>query len=474
MSGDHRFDLCVIGAGAAGLSVAAGAALMGASVALIERGKMGGDCLNYGCVPSKSLLASAHAAEAAREAERLGVIAGVPPIDQRRIRDHVAGVVADIAPHDSVDRFEGLGVRVFRGSARFCDRAEVEVEHQTIRARRFVVATGSSPAVPSIPGLDAVPFLTNETIFNLAELPSRLLVLGGGPIGAELGQAFRKLGAQVTIIEQASMLSRDDPELVAVLHRRLTDQGIVVREGARLLAVRAEAGNIVAHIEDGAGTAEQGFSHLLVAVGRRPCVEGLELPRAGISFGPSGITVDARLRTTNRRVFALGDVIPGPKFTHVAAYQAGVVIRNALFRWPAKIDLRASPRVTYTHPELAQVGMSEAEARASYRNVKVLRASFAQNDRARTEREVDGLVKVITSSHGRILGAGIVGAGAGELIQTWVLAIGRGLPISAVATMIAPYPTRGEASKRAAGEFFAPKLFGQGTRRLVRLLARLP
>lgn len=471
----ERFDLCVIGAGSAGLSVAAGAAQMGASVALIERAKMGGDCLNYGCVPSKSLLAAARAAEAARNAERLGVIAGVPPIDQRRIRDHIAGVIADIAPHDSVERFQGLGVTVLRDSARFSGPAEVEAGGRRVRARRFVIATGSLPIVPVIPGLETAPFLTNESVFDLDELPARLIVLGGGPIGVELGQAFRQLGAQVMIVEQAKMLSHDDPELVAVLRRRFSEQGIVMREGARVIAVRAEAGKITVQIEDGAGISEETGSHLLVAIGRKASIEDLDLSRAGIACGPAGIMVDARLRTTNHRVFAIGDVVDGhPRFTHVASYHAGIVLRNALFRWPAKVDLQASPRVTYCDPELAQVGLSEGEARAIYRHVRISRASFAENDRAQAERDTAGFVKVITSGHGRILGAGIVGAGAGELIQTWVLAIGQRLGIGAVAKMIAPYPTRGEANKRAAGEFFAPKLFGKSTRRLVRLLAGLP
>ncbi|HYN39865.1 MAG TPA: FAD-dependent oxidoreductase [Rhodospirillales bacterium] len=474
MSVPQRFDLCIIGAGSGGLSVAAGAAQMGAAVALVERGAMGGDCLNFGCVPSKSLLAAAHAAEAARRAERLGIIAGVPPVDQRRVRAHVRGVIAGIAPHDSVERFERLGVTVIRGAARFTGPAEVEVDGRRVTARRFVVATGSRPVVPPVPGLESVAFLTNETIFDLEEVPQRLIVLGGGPVGLELGQAFRELGAQVTILEQATILSRDDPELVAVLRHRLSAQGVSIREGARLLAVSGGPGRIIAQIEDGAGVAQESASHLLLAVGRKPTVDGLDLPRAGIACGPAGIAVDARLRTTNRRVFAVGDVAGGPQFTHAAAYQAGIVLRNALFRLPAKADLQAMPRVTYTHPELAQVGLSEAQARALYRGVEILRTPFAENDRAQAERDTDGLVKVIVTRHGRILGAGIVGAGAGDLIQTWVLAIGRRLGIGAVASMIAPYPTRGEANKRAAGAFFAPKLFGDRARRLVRLLARLP
>lgn len=470
----RHFDLCILGAGSGGLSVAAGAARMGASVALVEHGKMGGDCLNSGCVPSKSLLASAHAAAGARQADRLGIVAGIPPIDQRRVRDHIADVIAALAPHDSVEKFEQLGVTVIAGQACFAGPAEVAVGDERIRARRFVIATGSLPVVPALPGLAAVPYLTNETVFELDELPAHLLVLGGGPMGVELGHAFQRLGAQVTIIEQATILPHHDPELVAVLRRCLSDEGIVVREGAQLQHVRRAGRQIIARIEDGAGAAELTGSHLLVAVGRRPALENLALSKAEIRHSPAGIIVNSRLRTTNRRVFALGDVIDGPQFTHVAAYQAGIVLRNALFNWPARVDLGAAPRVIYTHPELAQVGLSEPEARTLYRNVRVLRAPFALNDRAQTERDTSGLVKVVVTSHGHVLGAGIVGAGAGDLIQTWVLAIAQRLNVKAIATMIAPYPTRGEANKRAAGEYFAPKLFSETVRRIVRLMSHLP
>lgn len=470
----RHFDLCILGAGSGGLSVAAGAARMGASVALVEHGKMGGDCLNSGCVPSKSLLASAHAAAGARQADRLGIVAGIPPIDQRRVRDHIADVIAALAPHDSVEKFEQLGVTVIAGQACFAGPAEVAAGDERIRARRFVIATGSLPVVPALPGLAAVPYLTNETVFELDELPAHLLVLGGGPMGVELGHAFQRLGAQVTIIEQATILPHHDPELVAVLRRCLSDEGIVVREGAQLQHVRRAGRQIIARIEDGAGAAELTGSHLLVAVGRRPALENLALSKAEIRHSPAGIIVNSRLRTTNRRVFALGDVIDGPQFTHVAAYQAGIVLRNALFNWPARVDLGAAPRVIYTHPELAQVGLSEPEARTLYRNVRVLRAPFALNDRAQTERDTSGLVKVVVTSHGHVLGAGIVGAGAGDLIQTWVLAIAQRLNVKAIATMIAPYPTRGEANKRAAGEYFAPKLFSETVRRIVRLMSHLP
>jgi pyruvate/2-oxoglutarate dehydrogenase complex dihydrolipoamide dehydrogenase (E3) component len=467
-------DLCVIGGGSAGLSVAAGAARLGASVVLVEGGRMGGDCLNFGCVPSKSLLAAGAAAEAVRRSDRFGIGAGVPAIAGERIFGHVHGVIAAIAPHDSVERFQALGVTVLRDRARFVGSREIDANGRRIRARRFVIATGSSPAVPPISGLGEVPFLTNETIFDIAEIPSRLLVIGGGPIGLELGQAFRELGAQVTVIEQATILSSEDPELVAVIRHRLAALGIVLLERAKVTRVSASASGLaVSVLRDGAEWRVDG-THLLVAVGRRPTIADLDPEAAGVACKDDGIIVDRRLRTTNRRIYAVGDVVAGaPRFTHVAGYHADIVLRNALFRWPARVDYRAVPRVTYTHPELAQVGLTAAEAGARGSDPVVLRAGFADNDRAQTDRAADGLVKVVAYRRGRILGAGIVGVSAGELIQTWVLAISRRLRIGAVATMIAPYPTLGEASKRAAGDFYAPKLFSDRTRRLVRLLARL-
>ena len=466
-----KVDICVIGAGSGGLSVAAGASQMGASTALIERGKMGGDCLNYGCVPSKALLAAGHAAQAVRGAGRFGVRAAAPAIDSGGVYGHVWGTIAAIAPNDSVERFEGLGVKVIQSPARFTGPREIAADGLRITARRIVIATGSSPAVPPIAGLKDVPYLTNETIFDLGTVPAHLIVIGGGPVGIEMAQAHRHLGARVTVVEMFSIMASDDPELVDVVRARLAGEGIDLREGVTVARVE-KAGNGVAVVLAGNGAEDrvQG-SHVLIAAGRRPNVGGLDLEKAGIAYSPKGIEVDARLRTTNRRVFAIGDVAGGYQFTHMAGYHAGIVLRNALFRLPAKVDTRAVPWVTYTAPELAQVGLTEDRARKRAGDIRVLRWPFAENDRARAERETDGLVKVITTPRGRILGAGIVGAHAGELIPAWVLAIGQKIKIGAVAGMIAPYPTLGEANKRAAGSFYTPALFGERTKRIVRFLS---
>lgn len=464
-----RCDICVIGAGSAGLSVAAGAAQMGADTVLIEKDRMGGDCLNTGCVPSKSLLAAARAAQGVREAGRFGIRAGEPEVDFEAVRAHVHGVIAAIAPHDSQERFTDLGVRVLRAAARFTDPRTVEAGGFTIRARRFVLATGSRAAVPPVPGIGTVPYLTNETIFERTEAPGHLVVLGGGPVGIEMAQAHRRLGARVTVVEAADILSREDPELVGVVRRRLAGEGVDLRERARASRITTVPGGIALELEGG-GRIEG--SDLLVATGRRPVLDGLGLEAAGIGHTPRGVTTDARLRTTNRHVFACGDVAGGPQFTHAAGYQAGIVLRNALFRLPARADYSALPRVTYSDPELAQVGATEAEARSIASDVRVLRWPFADNDRARAEGVADGLVKVVAGPRGRILGASIAGPHAGELIQVWALALSRGLKLGAVAAMIAPYPTLGEAGKRAAGAYFTPTLFGPRTRRLVRFLSR--
>ncbi|MCW5729194.1 MAG: FAD-dependent oxidoreductase [Alphaproteobacteria bacterium] len=470
MSDRIEADLCVIGGGSGGLSVAAGAAQMGASVVLVEKGRMGGDCLNYGCVPSKALLAAGHAAQRVRGAGRFGVQAGQPTVDYAAVHDHVHDVIASIAPHDSVERFEGLGVRVIQAAGRFTGPREVEAGGLRIRARRFVLATGSAPLVPPIPGLDQVPYLTNETIFERKEAPSHLLVLGGGPIGLEMAQAHRRLGCKVTVVEAVEIMNKDDPELVEVARRRLLAEGVDIREFAKVTRASRTASGVALHYDEGGHEQKVEGSHLLVAVGRRPNLDGLGLEEAGIAYERRGVSVDRRLRTSNRRVFAIGDAAGPYLFTHMAGYHAGIVIRNALFRLPARVDYRAVPWVTFTDPEVAQVGLTEREARAQGIDVRLARASFAENDRARAERETEGLVKVVLSPKGRVLGCGIAGAHAGELLLPWCLAVARQMKIGEMAGVIAPYPTLSEVSKRAAGAHFTPTLFGPKVRRIVRFL----
>ncbi len=469
-------DMCIIGAGSGGLSVAAGAAQLGVSVALIEKDRMGGDCLNVGCVPSKAMLAAAHAAETVRTAGRFGVRGLEPDIDAKGVYGHIKGVIQAIEPNDSVERFEGMGVTVIKGEARFTGRGEIEVNDVRITARRFVVATGSRPFVPPIPGLADAGYYTNETVFDADALPEHLIIVGGGPIGMEMAQAHRQLGAKVTVLEMFSVLPKDDPELVDVVRRQLVAEGIDIREGVAVKGAEKTAHGVRVSYENG-DTGEKGSvegSHILAAAGRRASVGGLGLEAAGIKYSDKGIEVDARLRTSNKRVFAIGDVTGGMQFTHVAGYHAGIVIKNALFRWPAKADTGAVPWVTFTAPELAQVGLTEAEARAGGANggVRILRWPYHENDRAQAEKTTEGMVKAVVTAKGRILGCGIAGAGAGELIQTWVLAMNQKIKIGALAQMVVPYPTLGEVSKRAAGSFYAASLFCERTRKIVRFLSR--
>ena len=468
MATEIKTDICVIGAGSGGLSVAAAASQMGAPTVLIEAAEMGGDCLNFGCVPSKSLLAAGHAAQAMRESGRFGVNGVAPTIDFAKVHDHVHGVIAAIAPNDSVERFGGLGVRVIQDHARFTAPDRVAAGDAVIKARRFVVATGSRAAVPPIPGLDQTPYMTNETVFDQTTAPEHLIIIGGGPVGVEMAQAHRRLGSRVTLIEMFGLLGNDDAELVDVVRNRLLAEGIVIHEGVSASGVE-NRGNGITVTADAHAIAG---SHLLIAAGRTPIIDGLGLDAAGIDHSPTGITVDGRMRTSNRRVYAIGDVTGPPMLTHAANLQAGIVIRNALFRLPAKLDTSAMPWVTFSDPELAQVGMTEAAARDAGRDFRVLRWPFAENDRAQAERATQGLVKAIVTPRGAILGAGIVGLRAGELIQPWALAMGNKLKIGALAGMTVPYPILGEVNKRAAGSFFVPKLTGPAIKRLVKFLAR--
>ena len=462
-------DLCVIGAGAAGLSVAAIAAAFGVPVVLVERGRMGGECLNVGCVPSKALLAAAHVAETFRRATRFGIAAAKPRIDPERVQDHLRDVIAGIAPNDSAERFGAMGVRVLRGEARFADPRHVVVGGLRIKARRFVVATGSRPLMPEIPGLADGPILTNETIFDLTTRPERLAVIGAGPVGLELAQAWQRLGSAVTVFGRGRALAGIDPEIAGHALAALRRDGIVIHEDIRVTAVEHWAGGVRVR----AGEISLEATHVLVAAGRRAVTEGLGLAEAGITFDPSGITVDEGLRTANRRVFAIGDCVGGAmadRFTHVANHHAGVVIRRALFRQGAKVEHDTIPRTVLTDPEIATVGLQEEEARRRHGTVRVLRWPFSENDRARAERLTDGEVKIITTSKGRILGAAIVGARAGDLIVPWTLALRKKLDISDFRDLVVAYPTYSEVSKRAAVSFYAGDVRRPAVRRLLRFL----
>jgi len=471
-----KADICIIGAGSGGLSVAAGAAQLGLKTVLIERTEMGGDCLNTGCVPSKALLAAAKRAQMHRKDDIKGIKAHEPEIDFAAVKDHVFDTIKAIEPNDSQERFEKLGITVIRESARFSGPDTVQAGEHIIKARHIVISTGSRAVVPPIPGLEKDKVFTNETIFSLREKPDHLLIIGGGPIGIEMAQAHRRLGCKVSVFDMASILPRDDQSNVAIVRQALLDEGVALHEKVSIKQVRHTGTGMTLTIEKDGKTQEIGGSHLLVAAGRAPNTDGLDLEKAGVAYDKKGITVDAHLRSSNKKIFAIGDVAGGPQFTHVAGYHAGIVIRQVCFRmfW-AKTDYKALPWVTYTDPELAQVGLTEDEAHKKHGdNIKVAEWHFDENDRAIAERATKGQIRVVTDKKGLILGASIVGPSAGELIGLWALAITNGMKIGAVTGMIAPYPTLSEISKRAAGAWYTPSLFSDKTRRVVRFLQKLP
>lgn len=451
-----KTDILVIGAGSGGLSVAAGAVQMGAEVVLLEGHKMGGDCLNFGCVPSKALIAASKHAHAMTTGRPYGITPVVPQIDYSAAKDHVHSAIETIAPVDSQERFEGLGVKVIREYGRFISETEVQAGDTVIEARRIVIATGSSPLVPPIDGIDDISYFTNETIFDLREKPDHLLIIGGGPIGMEMAQAHVRLGSKVTVIEGQTAMGKDDPEAAAIVLDRLRGEGVDIVEGAEAEKVSQKDGQIVVTT----GKGEFAGSHLLMAVGRKVNIDRLDLERGNVAHDRA-VKVDASLRsTTNKRVYAVGDAAGGLQFTHVANYHAGVVIRSMLFGLPSKAKTGHLPWVTYTDPELAQVGLTEAQAKKEHGShaVTVARFEISENDRAIAEGKTTGFIKVMVVK-GKPVGATIVGPQAGELIGIWALAIANGLKMSAVANTVLPYPTMGEINKRAAGAYFSPKLF---------------
>ena len=465
-------DLVVLGGGPGGLVVASVAAQLGLRVTLVEQAEqLGGDCLHYGCVPSKTLLRSARVASLMRRGAEFGLESLAPRIDMDRINAHVASVVNHIQRHDDPQRFRDYGCEVLLGQpGAFISPREVRVGERVLRARRFVIATGSQPTLPPIDGLTASNCITHRDAFSLPELPARLLVLGGGPIGVELGQAFARLGSEVDLVQRAErLLPREDAELAGLLRARLEREGMRIHTAARVERVRADAGDRQLLGADGLSLRGD---ELLVAAGRRPQVDGLGLDAAGVRVSARGIEVDRRLRTSQKHIFACGDVCGPHAYTHMAEYQAGIVIRNLVFRLPTRTDYRVVPRVTYCDPELAQVGLTEQQGREQGLDPEVLRFSFKDIDRALAEGESDGLIKLVTR-RGRILGASLLGPHAGELIHEIVLAMQTGAKIRDLSAAIHAYPTLAQVHRRAANTAYAPRLFNPGTRTLVKWLHRL-
>ena len=464
-------DLVIIGGGAGGLVVASVAAQLGLNVTLIEkRDKLGGDCLHYGCVPSKTLIHSARVAALMRRAGEFGLPACEPAVDLGRVVDHVQAVIDRIQVHDDPERFRGYGCEVIFGAATFIDVHNVQVDDRVIHGRRFVIATGSQPLLPPIEGLQDADCLTNETLFKLRELPQRLVVMGGGPVGLEMAQAFARLGSDVTLVERLpQLLPQEDPEVADALQARLESEGMKIHTSTRAVRVARDGDKTQVICARGSALVAD---RLLVAVGRRPAVSGLGLEAAGIAHDEHGIRVDRRQRTSQKHIYACGDVCGPYPLTHMAEYQAGIVISNAVFRVPKKTDYRVVPRVTYTDPEVATVGLTEQQARDKGMHPAVLRFPFENIDRAITDGETTGLAKLVVHK-GRILGASLLGAHAGELVHEIVLAMKTEAGIGDISAAIHAYPTLSQIHRRTVNTWYGRKLFSPGTRRLVRWINRL-
>ncbi len=467
-----KVDFCVIGAGSAGLSLAAGASQMGAKVVLIEKGKMGGDCLNSGCVPSKAILKAAKYYHEHEVAKKLGWQVADLKNDFKKAMAHVKDTIAEIAPVDSVERFEGLGVKVIQEEAQFVSETQVETASYKIAAKFFVVATGSKAGIPPIDGINTVKYLTNENIFDLTELPKSLAIIGAGPIGMELAQAFHRLGSKVTAFELGLALSKDEPHLTRQLVKHITDEGVELFEKVQIIKIEQSGADILIHIKTNEGV-EQTItaSHLLVAAGRSPTVNGLGLDQAKIKYSKRGIEVNAQLRTSNKRVYAMGDCIGQLQFTHVAGHHAGIVIRNTIFKsrsTPSKVV----PWVTYTDPELAHVGATTAELKKAGIKFENFSVEYSKIDRAIAELAPFGEINVKIGKGGKILGATILGYNAGELIFPWVLAMENELKIGAFTKTIAPYPTMSDISKQVAGKYYSPKIFSKKFQKIVRFMLK--
>lgn len=470
MTQELRSDICVIGASPGGLTTASAAAAFGVPVVLVTQAS-GTDHLSTGlsaAVPA----ALAERSELMRGTVRTALMEARPGGDFGVVRKRVREVADALALIDSHERLVGLGVRVIDGLGRFSDRGTLTVGEHTIKARRFVIATGSSPAVPAIPGLGETPYSTEDTVFDLADCPRHLIVIGVGPAGLELAQAFRRFGAEVTVLDPALPLPGEDEECAAILLDTLDREGIALRVGVEIARLRRVLARIEVDITTTAGTETVAGSHLLVTAGRRPNLTALDLDKAAIRYGPGGIHVDKRLRTTNTNIYAIGEATAQPRSTQIAQYHAELVVRHVLFRQRIQVDGRAVPKVIRTEPELAQVGYREDEARA-LGPIRVLRSPYRDNHRALAEQATSGHIKVVTDRNGTILGVTIVGAGAGEQIAAWTLAISQKLNIAAFAGLIAPYPSYAEVGKRAAMTYFMRGLTSSQVRRIIGWLRRL-
>lgn len=476
---NFEYDLGIIGGGAAGLTAAAGAAQFGAKTILIEKSaKLGGDCLHFGCVPSKTLIRTATVWSLAKRSGEFGLPdMALPSVNLGAVMDHVHTVIDKIQQHDSPERFCSLGAEIRFGKPVFADDHVVDLEGQRISAKNWIIATGSSPVIPPIEGLAGVPFWTNETLFSQRVLPSRLIVLGGGPIGLEIAQAFARLGSKLIIVEfMDQILGPEDADLADILKARLESEGMEIHTGSKAVKVESIGSTIRITVaparNEGQSVVIEGDA-IVVSTGRKPNIGDLGLGNAGVEFTPRGIPTDHRLRTNVSHIYACGDVNGQFPFTHVAGYEAGVALTNAILHLPRKVNYGKVGWCTYTDPEVASIGLNEKRARKEGFDYHVLMESFEENDRALAEGEMLGKIKMLVSPRGRLLGCQIIGAHAGELIHEWLVAMNGGLKLSTIADTVHIYPTLSEISKRVAGRPFAEKLFSDGTKKVLRLLFNL-
>ncbi len=472
----YDYDLGVIGGGAAGLTAAAGRAQFGARTILIEKsGRLGGDCLHVGCVPSKTLIRTAGVWAQTGRLKEFGLPeVPRPPVDLGAVMDRVRDVIDRIQRHDSPERFCGLGAEVRFGRPAFIDSHTVAVDGRPISAKAWVVATGSSPTLPPVPGLADLPVLTNETTFSLRKLPKHLLVLGGGPVGLELAQAFARLGSRVTVVEFLDqILGPEDADIARILRERLETEGIVFLTGTRAVKAARSGSSVTLTVAPAEGPGEETLlagDALLVAAGRKPNIDGLGLAAAGVAFTPRGIPTDARMKTNIPHIYACGDVNGRLPFTHVAGYEGGIAVANAVLHLPRKADYGKIGWCTYTDPEVASIGMNEKRAAKERVAYRLFEAPFAENDRAIAEGETIGKVKLLVSKGGKLIGCQMIGPHAGELIHEWVIALNAGVRLSTVAGTVHIYPTLAEISKRVAQEPFTAKIFSETTRGVLRFL----
>lgn len=465
---DFDYDIGVIGGGAAGLTVASGASQLGMKTVLIERTpKLGGDCLHTGCVPSKTLIRTAAVYHDMQQATRFGLPGVIlPPVDMSKINARIKEVIDSIQVHDSEERFCGLGVKVLFGQAQFEDEHVVDCSGTRLSAKFWVLATGSEPAPPPVPGLTGVDYLTNENLFNLDALPGALTVLGGGPIGCEMAQAFNRLGSKVHIIQRnCQLLSAEDEDMAKVVQDALEDEGVQLALCANTSMVRCVPGGVEVEYERDGKSHTIKTEQLLVAAGRKPSVDDLKLENCGVEYDHRGVKVDNRLRTSQKHIFAAGDVLGRYQFTHAAGYEGGIVISNVVFRLPRKADYTWLPWCTYTEPELASVGMNEKRAKAAGIECSVVTEDLGDNDRARAEGGIHGKIKLVLDRKEKPIGVQIVGNHAGELIGQWVTALNGKVSLSNMASAIQPYPTVAEINKRVAGKVLSPKLFSDRVRK---------